>query len=228
MTMLTQAKVVQVHVRKCGTRKKGGIYLVSRPGERGQEGVLPWWVTLNPPIPCEKKHHRGAIVVDGEAVLSREPERTWLAGASLDRAEKQDGDAWYIHRFGMSAHKRMTTGACEGAASIEQAYEILLGKVQFQSGLVPVMRHLGKSDIGEISAPVAAAYASLVKSLQVLKRARDVNHFSHLLVLVVGAVWNLANSLPPSRRSEFSKPLTDLMVNLGVPEDALEIRDHLS
>lgn len=115
---MPEIKVIHEQERRCGYRKKGGLYLV---GESGPGGVLPRWVSIEPPIPYEGDHFRGFVYVDGDQLLAREDKETWFIGPSLDRVLKEN----WTKALGMPLAVRCKFGICKGLRSVEEIAKAL-------------------------------------------------------------------------------------------------------
>ena len=100
-------RIIVSSARECGERIPGGIYLTS---EGSDFGSLPLWVSIDPPIPCEDRFHRGPVLVDAEAVLGRLPEEEWFVGSSEEHRQKLRADEWAFDRFGMTTTMRRKIG----------------------------------------------------------------------------------------------------------------------
>ena len=207
--------------RGCGLRTKGGAYLVSEPSPNG---VLPLWISFNPPIPCEDRFHRGPVLVDGDAILAKLPEEEWFVGSSADHREKLRADEWAIERFGMTTTMRMRTGVCKGATSIDEAMEILLRTVRWNNQAVyDALRSLTVSKIFDIT-------NALPHLNSIIQHIQNFPHESHAeeLVLAAAAVWRTANALSPSKYDEYIPYLMRILTVIGLGKDAIAMRKRFT
>ena len=211
-------KVIVSEVRKCGKKQAGGIYIDSEDGS--PDGTLPMWTRLDPPIPCADKFHRSAVIVDGAAILAHEPEENWLTGSSKDRSDKMRADEWGIERFGMTINKRLSVGECSGLKGPDEAMEKLLGRVSFSVAVVEYAKDLVLMGVHEL--PRATEhYASFVRNMQTFAYSRNPRY----LVAVAAATWQIADGLPPKKRSEVLPTLVRIMAALGLIKDAMALRE---
>jgi hypothetical protein len=208
---MIQAEIVFDEERECGFRDEGGIYIMA--GIPSGDGVLPMFVLIDPPIPNPGKFHRGAVIVDGNVVLARQPCETWPAGSSKDYHEKLEGDAWAISLFGMTAYARCHTGECDGM-NIDEALEFLKYNT-FWDGRIPnYIRRLTELEVPDMA---AEPWGAMVQAFQEYRDTRVAMR----LVDAVGACWKLANAIPPRKRSTAYPGIQAILVLMGLPKDAM-------
>jgi len=204
--------------RGCGRKKQGGVYLVTEPSEGG---ILPLWISMHPPIPCEDNPHRGPVLVDADAVLQRLPENEWFVGSSAERLQKATADEWAINRFGMTATMRLRTGECVNVPDISEAMHCLLRQVMWNPvHIADAIRNLTDMEIHNM--PKAAPhFASFIQHIQKFTN----ENMAEELVLAAGAVWRIADALPPKiMREDFLPHLMRILVVLNLKADALAMR----
>ena len=203
--------------RKCGYKKKGGVYLVSEPVKKG---ILPIWVSLHPPVPCADRPHRGPGLVDADMILAREPEEEWFVGSSKDYREKLRADQWSLEKFGMTTTLRLQIGECAGLAGVDEAMEHLIRTVRFDKYHVfPAIEGLTFAEVHEVPR-VALFYARLVEELTFYMEDRKAEH----LVRMAAQVWRIAENAPPKLLPEIVPNLMRLLVTLGLTLDAMALR----
>lgn len=211
--------VTVLHVRKrgCGWPKEGGVYMVSDDGS--SNGVLARIVKIDPPIPMLRKPHRGPILVDGNVVLSRAPEDSWVVGSSAKTVERNRADEVWRDMFGMPLAKRLMVGDCYGLTSADEAYEHLLNTVDFNKQALNYLRQLALEDIQNL--PNAAVnYANIVSHLQqyVLSRGTEPVH----LVRAAGACWELFYAVPNRKRTKLAA-VAYLLSSIGLVKDGRQM-----
>lgn len=210
-------EVIVQPVRGCGLRKEKGLYLRSEQGSK--EGSLAATVVINPPIPTNRKSHRGPVVVDGHSILSRAPESMWLAGSSAARAEKQQGDQWAVSTFGMTLTKRVSLGECKGAKNPEEALDKLAGKVHWNKPKVSsVLREMALHGVQELP-NMAGPYADLVRSVQ----SYHLQQTRGAIIGTVASIWRMADKVQPRHRKDVDSYLAMLLTELGLSKDAIAI-----
>jgi hypothetical protein len=203
--------------RGCGERKQGGVYIVTEPSD---EGLLPLWISLDPPIPCNDRHHRGPVLVDGQKILAKENEEAWLAGSSADRLEKQKADEWAIERFGMSSWTRLHLGETKGLTGVDEAWEHLLNSVAWNP--VHATDNLENLvNLGIYSIPQVLEDMELL--VRYLRRA-NISPNAEDILGVVAASWRIADLLPPSKRMVYIPFLMRILVAVGLTKDALAMK----
>lgn len=201
-------------VRGCGRRKSFGMYLESATG--APDGVLEIFTVLDPPIPISRGPHRGFLVVDGSKVLEGKPEQEWYKGNSKDTIEKKRADAWALDTFGMTMTKRMSLGECAQSSSAQEAYDILERKVKFTSGLRVALEEAQGKQIYKVA---PAPFASLVQNLQVYQASKAKAN----LVKAAACVWQIMETLPPSKQQDYKRLCMFLLASLGLALDSLAL-----
>ena len=210
-------RIIVSSARECGERIPGGIYLTS---EGSDFGSLPLWVSIDPPIPCEDRFHRGPVLVDAEAVLGRLPEEEWFVGSSEEHRQKLRADEWAFDRFGMTTTMRRKIGVAAGTLGADEVMETLLGSVNWnQGGLTNVISVLTDLEVAEIPR-VAEHFAALISHIQEFPEEQN----AMCLVRAVAATWRIAENLPPRFRVSIIPNLMRVLVILGVHEDAWAMR----
>lgn len=192
-------RVIHEGERGCGRRKPGGVYLVSTPGD----GILPLAVLIDPPVPYDGSHFRGAVAVDLDAILQRLPEEEWLVGVSAERARKQDLAQFELETYGMSLAKREKTGA-----GLETFSDLLLTPT-IALRLGAHLRALGKLRLGKVAREVPKAFQA-------------IQAFSPTIVL--GCAWRMYSGCPPSVKSEAIHHIRAMAFLVGAAADAGEMR----
>jgi hypothetical protein len=208
-------RVVEQPVRGCGKRKPGGTYLVS---ESSGDGQVPLITRLNPPVPVTTKFHRSTVLVNGNAILARQPEDEWLVGSSKKHAEKVRGDAWSFEVFGMTLTQRLTTGECKGEPDADVALAGLIGKVKITCHFLDLIKNLTETGAAEM--PRASEhYARLVQTYQAYYLTHKVAH----LIELQAAIWRLGVTTPPSKRQQVIPVLARMLANMTLPKDSMAI-----
>jgi hypothetical protein len=212
-------RTINSHVRKCGKRIPGGIYLTS---EGSKFGSLPLWVSLTTPIPCEDRFHRGPVLVDAEAVLKRLPEEEWYVGSSEAHRQKLKSDEWAIDRFGMTTTLRFKIGVAAGSSGADEAMDKLFGSVKWNpEALSKTIMLLTEQNIAEIP-QVTEHYAALISHIQDFPGENTAMS----LIKAVAATWRIAEALPPLQKIVIVPNLMRLLVVLGVHDDAWAMRER--
>lgn len=206
--------------RRCGRRKPGGIYLVS--AETGPGGILPQFFILNPPVPCADKSHRGPVVVDGFQILTRQPEETWLAGSSAERAATHRAHQYYLDTFGMSLKKRLTTGVCSGQPDADAAIQVLTRTLVYDPRIKGAILNLTKAGLNEVPRS-AEHFANLIRNVQDFETMGDVKY----LVQSLASLWLIASLTPQRLRPIYTPHVVRAVAYLGVARDAIAIKDTL-
>lgn len=212
-------QVIHCKIRRCGKRKERKLYLVS--GETTtRDGVLPRFVRINPPIPYPGTVHRTPIVIDGESLLAGYPYPEYLAGESRRHQENKQGKEWELEIFGMPISQRLGMGCCESCTSAEEALATISGKIQWNPGIIGIIRELSLKQIQKT--PCAARdFALLVQAAQ---EAQQTQGQIRSLITLQAAVWKLINSLPVNRRKNFFRYLALCLSQLNLLEDAQAFR----
>lgn len=205
--------------RKCGKREEEGIYLVT--GSRtSPDGVLPLFICIEPPIPHPGQLHRGPIIVDGRAILARRPYEEWLAGSSKERFENQQGDAWVIETFGMTRHRRLSMGECKGMKGLDFAMAHLVSKMVWDNRVINFIRNLTILEVPNLPR-AAEPFSKLVRAAQTCAKYPT----SGPLMEIQAAVWQLADSIPPKKKSDVYPYLRRILIVINLPADALELKE---
>jgi hypothetical protein len=204
-------------VRKCGKRKEHSFYLVS--SETSRDGILPNVSDIEDPIPMLRAPHRGPLAVDGDIVLARYPEEEWLVGASADTQEKNKSDRWAKNLFGMTLTKRLQTGECKGTKTAEEALDVLVSKVTWNSRLLDVIRQLTLNKVAELP-NATEPFLALIRHTQDYGLQQDAQS----LVEAAGAAWRLAAAVQPRHRVLVVNQVATVLMYLGLMKDALEVR----
>lgn len=215
MNNMIQAMTVLDSERECGDRKEGGIYIMAGT-DPSPDGVLPLFVLVNPPIPNSGKFHRGAVIVDGNAILARQPCDTWPAGSSKEYHEKLEGDAWAIEHFGMTIYARCHTGECDGM-TIDEAMEYLRYNTYWDERIPNYIRRLTELEVPDMA---AEPWGVMVQAFQDYKSTREAMR----LINAVAACWRLANAIPPRKRAKTYPSIQAILVLMGLPKDAMAMR----
>ena len=117
---------------------------------------------------------------------------------------------------------RSKIGIAAGTTGADEAMGVLLGSVKWNGEqLEKYVKILTELEIAEIP-QVTEHFASLISHLQdfpVENRAID-------LVLAIAAVWRIVENLPPRFRVTIIPNLMRFLVVLGVPEDAVAMRER--
>lgn len=214
-------RIVSEVKRGCGYRKEGGVYMIGG-GEKSENGVLPMFTEINPPIPYSVQLHRSFRLVNAQAVLSRSPMDSWWIGASKDTEQKKNADAWAINTFGMTITKRLETGDCADAKDADEALAILVSKIKLDPNdnrLYSYFQQLSRSRIQELPR-VAEHYASLHEHL--VKYANTKNLGS--LVGAQAALWRTAYTIQPSKRPTYVPYLVRFLMLMNLTKDALAMK----
>jgi len=213
------AITLQQPVRKCGKRSEGGVYLASPMGST--EGELPMFITLFPPIPVQRKAHRGPIVINGSALLLKLTEDQWLIGASANRYEKQLADRWAEGLFGMTSTKRLSTGECKGLTSVDDAISKIMESVVFEANCRPAIRSMTLSELHKLP-NVGEPFSNLAQAIQVYlaEGKKDKSH----LVYAVGHAWAMVEKAQPKSKTLVAEKVSNLLIYMGMKKDALEMR----
>jgi hypothetical protein len=203
--------------RECGYRSEGGVYLVS---EGSEFGSLPLWVSINPPIPCEDRYHRGPVLVNASAVLERRPEEAWFVGTSADHRAKVKADEWAIDRFGMTTYMRLHYGVCKGLGGVDEAMELLLGSVRWNEVHVEdAIRGLTEAGVPEIPR-VAPHFAAFIEHIHMFSRENSAQE----LVSAAAAIWRMARYMTPKKYRVLIPYLMRVLTVLGLGKDAIAMR----
>lgn len=191
-----QVTVIREGRRGCGYRKAGGCYLVSEPGG----GVLPLFVLVDPPVPYEGEHFRGAVQIDLDMVLEGLPEDEWLVGASRDRFDKQSRDAVEVAQWGMSLKEREQIGiGLDGLRQLRMVNPRVVGSQ---------LRGLAKLKLGKVQGEVPKAFQCL----------QEYNPQALLACL-----WRLWRNCPPKQRVPAKHHVQCCMYYLNAIGDSVAI-----
>ncbi len=210
-------QVVYVRKRGCGWPKEGGVYLVTDEGS--PNGVLARIVKIDPPVPMQRKPHRGPILVNGSKILDRAAEDEWVVGSSAKTVARNKADDIWREIFGMPLSKRLLVGDCYGIATADEAYSLLLEKVQFNKQALTFLRQLALDEIQNLP-NVAPAYARVVEHIQnyAITRGTDPVH----LVRAAGACWEMFYAVPGRKRSKLT-PVANLLASIGLVKDGRQM-----
>jgi hypothetical protein len=208
---------IQVRKRFCGWPVEGGLYLVTDGGSR--EGVLAPVVLIDPPVPTQRKPHRGPLLVRGQHILDRLPEDKWVVGSSAKTVERNRADQVWEDLFGMPLRERLGMGACAEHKTADEAYAYLLDQVTFSKLVLKYMRDMAIDDIQNLP-HVAPVYASMVRSLQEFVRSKG--EARQELVRIAGLTWRLYNEVHHRHRSKLTM-LPYMLAALGLPADGREM-----
>lgn len=203
-------RVITEHRRGCGVRKEGGFYLVS---EGSSDGVLAPLTLINPPVPTAQPFSRGYTAVNGDAVLAREPEANWAAGATRER---QDRDSWAIANFGMPLAKRKKWGVCKTADTEEACLAAVLNKVRYTKSVMDITRGLALSGVNNL---FSASYAGFVTALRNYTESLD----KMSLVLAAAAAHAMYHECPAQKKNIAKPHVMKLLNALGLLEDAIAL-----
>lgn len=184
--------------RGCGLRRPGGLYLVSLPGG----GILPLAVPVEPPVPYDGPHFRGAIYISLDTVLERAPSSEWLTGASAEAARKKTLAELELDEFGMTLAQRKKTG--DGLHTLET----LKLTIPATFGLGAHLRAASKLPLGKAAIEVPKAFAAL--------QNQD-------LAAVLAAAWRLYNNCPPKTRHRVVHHCRAMAFSIGAFRDAGEM-----
>lgn len=210
-------QIIEVHKRKCGWPKEGGLYLVT--DERSEDGTLAAIVLIDPPIPVQRDPHRGPILVDGQKILARLPEDEWVIGSSAKTVAKKRADEVWEEMFGMPLSERLSTGDCKGIKTGEEAYERILSLVSWNRKVRDYFRMLAIMEIPNLpnAAPV---YNDITHTIQgyVLTHGADNND----LVRLAGLCWKLYYAVPYRKRKDLTA-VAQLLAGIGLVQDAREM-----
>lgn len=201
--------------RKCGRKKEGGVYVVA--GEPvGKEGAAPVFTLIVPPVPYQVPVHRGARLVDDQAILQRLPMEEWWVGSSGKTEEKKRGDAFWVDLFGLPVEKRLGEGVCLDITSAEEVLATIAGKIKYNSGLVNHFRELTIAEAQNM--PNAAQYFDGIRtSLVAYTETEKVDH----LVETQAKIWGLAGKTSKKQRNAVLPVLERMLILMNLPEDAM-------
>lgn len=205
--------IVETKVRKCGKKKPGSFYVVG--GEPvGEEGSSPVFTLLNPPIPYDVGVHRGARLVDDQAVLQRLPMEDWWYGASKETEIQKSGDEYWKTLFGMPLHKRLGRGVLAEVTKAEEGLTVLAGTVSYNHDLVRWYRQLTIDDVQNL--PGAAIHCDAIRNnLAEFTQSNQVGY----LVKTQAHIWMLAEAVPVSKRKVVLPTLIRMLMLLGLRDD---------
>ena len=185
--------------RKCGRRKKGSAYLVSEPGE---DGILPLWTNIDPPVPYNGPMFRGLLQIDLDKLLARNGD--YLAGASAERQRHDTIQEPEIQLYGMPLRTRLGIGICL-IGGLEA-----IGDLSFRS-----VRDLGFSLRSLSRLPLGKAAAEVTISFGHVQESRPDK--------VLASLWRLWLGCPDKQREDAAPWVRLGMISLGAPEDTLEV-----
>ncbi len=193
-------RIITCKPRGCGRRKNGGVYLVSEPGK----GILPLWVSIDPPIEFDGDNFRGQIQVDLELVLAGLSKEQYLLGASAERVQRENLHSPEIQAYGMLLRDRRGIGVCRarGMDALSELYPKHIGDL----GLA--LRSLSRLGTGKGSLEVPIAF----RLIQEKKYGG-----------VLAALWRLWNACPKGQKTKAALWVRIAMISLNAPEDAMEI-----
>ena len=185
--------------RMCGRRKKGNAYLISEPSENG---ILPLWSDIDPPIPYEGgKQFRGLLVISLDLLLAG---KNYLAGASAERERHETISEPEIRMFGMPLRTRSTIGTCRdiGLSALDDLaikdIQVLGLSLRTLTGL-----QIGKAAI-EIPMCLSKIQAGQPQS-------------------ALASLWRMWHACPPGKKAEAAPWIQMAMYELGAGEDAMEV-----
>lgn len=211
-------RVITQPVRGCGLRKVLGLYLVSMEGS--DDGALPHYVVVDSPIPVQRKPHRTPVAVDGDKVLRREPEDTWLTGTSERTAEKKRGEALEIETFGIPLNKRLAVGCCIGLTDQEECIERILGSLTWSPQVVGIIRQMSKAGVANMP-DVSTDFAELIKASQMfLLEDRKASH----LMTIAARAWSMAMSATKRTAPTVVPLAADILSVIGLGLDSVAVR----
>ena len=206
-------RLITTSIRKCGYRKRG-VYVVGGDSQ-DSSGVLARFTLINPPVPYQVKLHRGPRIVDGNAVLNRQPMNEWWEGSSKDTEQKKSGDQWALETFGMTVSKRLSVGECAGAADPDEALAILVSKIKWGNQIAHWFREMTRNKIQEVPR-IVAEYSVLHEHLLKYTDNKQVGH----LMQAQASLWRIAYSLPPTKRHLYIPFLMRILIVMGLAKDA--------
>lgn len=206
-----------VHKRGCGWPKEGGTYLVSE--DASPNGTLARIVKIDPPIPTQRKPHRGPILVDGAKIMARLPEDEWVVGSSAKTVERKRADEVWVDMFGMSLKQRLSTGECYGMKTGEEAYQHLMDTVKWSRKAVDFFRQLAIQEVQNLP-NVAPIYLRMTRTIQNYVRTRGAD--ANDLVQIGAMCWEIYYAVPARKRSALT-PLPYLLSSIGLVKDGREM-----
>lgn len=201
--------------RKCGRKSQGGVYVVA--GEpSNEEGSSPVFTLIVPPVPYQVPVHRGARLVDDQAILERLPLEEWWVGASGRTEEKKRGNAFWVDLFGLTVDKRVGEGVCSAVESPEEVLATIAGRIKWNTNLVALFRELTKAHAQDM--PNAAIHFDAIRTHLV---EYTENEKVDSLVKVQAKVWGLASKTPKKYRDVVLPVLERMLILMDLSEDAL-------
>lgn len=208
-------RVIHEKKRGCGYRLEGGLYVV---GEGSPNGVLPPWVSIEPPIPYDGQHFRGFVYVDGDRLLGRETQDLWLIGASLDGKLRQN----WLTLLGMPPSIRQKIGDCKGAKSPDE-----VAKRLSKLGLYNRMRYK-LATAGLLDEIKALGLFETESGAEAVDLAKRTEFLELTAPQILAACWRIArrilwNGEPTTHHIKIRKELARIMVLLGATKDALDL-----
>lgn len=191
-------RTIQIHTRGCGKRKPGHLYLVSEPNE---DGELPIWTDIDPPIAFSEKQFRGLIYVDLAAILAGIAYPNYLTGKSAQSHAAEILREPEIEAFGMplSVRKRVGIGL-EGVHA--------LAPVDLR-GMAASMREISRVVHGRAAANIPEFW----------REAQQSNWPGAL-----AATWRLWRQMTTKQASETYPLVASVLVGLGATQDALAMQ----
>lgn len=199
-------RVLTERPRGCGHRKDGGCYLM---GETGVMGNLPACVEVDPPIPVDEEiipFTRGVYLVNFDAVLTEEDQRTWLVDSSAESLRQRDDHAWDIERYGMPLNTRLRVGICSGMDADEaedRLHDLKLARGVYLADYILAISKAGKG-------------RRVARETAVMQQARiDKNY-----IALLASCWRLVG-YNGKGADTVNKNLKRLMVSIGAVADAI-------
>lgn len=206
--------------RKCGRKAQGGVYLVA--GENiSEEGSSPIFTLITPPVPYQVPVHRGARLVDDQAILNRLPLDEWWVGSSGRAEEKKRGDAFWVDIFGLAVEKRLGKGVCLQVHTPEEVLATIAGQVKWNRDLINLFRELTIAEAQNM--PNAALYFDAIRTHLVEYTATQK---VDALVKAQAKIWGLAGKTAKKQKDVVLPVLERMLILMNLTEDALYM-DHL-
>lgn len=188
---------ITIKTRGCGKRKKGGCYLVSEPSE---DGILPLWTDIDPPIKYNGAQFRGTIQVDLESILVGSD--NYLAGTSKERADNEKIAAVERRMFGMARRSRLQRGIC-------------------RSGGLEALEHVHFKSIRRLGACLRSVARRAGGAEEIASAFRHLQEMNPQLVLA--DLWRYYNRASKKEKEKTAAWIRAAMVELNAAGDALEV-----
>lgn len=192
-----------IHVRGCGKRKPGGVYLVS---ELSPLGALSAFISIDPVIEWVGPVTRAICATVGlEDFLSGVPYPDCAIEASEARETRKRLRKPEIEKYGMTLDLRLQTGICK-AGGLEA-----LSQVRFQNlgMLFDNMRGIDRTATGNAQAEIARTWTDL----RVNKDPQST----------LAGLWRTWRAATPHAKEVMRVFMSGAMVALDAREDAGEI-----